>query len=120
VRRQPACDSAAQAVTAMVSAAASAVSAPPSRVACGARVLINIEVDPGEPDHPLGAEPLDVGGVADGVDPAQHRGQRPLQLGGDPPVSGPEESLGSVEDDPESNGLRAWRPTTRVPPPLPG
>ena len=49
----------------------------------------HIEVDPGEPDHPLRAEPLDVGGIADRADPAPHRGQRPVELGGDPPVPDP-------------------------------
>jgi len=49
----------------------------------------HIQVDPGEPHHPLRAQPLDVAGVADRADPAPHRGQRPVELGGDPPVPGP-------------------------------
>jgi hypothetical protein len=46
-------------------------------------------VELGQPAHALRAQPLDVAGVADRADPAPHRGQRPIELGGDPPVAGP-------------------------------
>jgi hypothetical protein len=70
----------------VTAAAASAVSASPSRVASGPQPAQDVTIDPGQPLHALRAQPLDVVEIADRADPAPHRGQRPIELGGDPPV----------------------------------
>ena len=46
-------------------------------------------VELGQPLHALRAQPLDVLGIADRADPAPHRGQRPIELDGDPPIAAP-------------------------------
>jgi Pyruvate kinase, alpha/beta domain len=83
-------------------------------------ITLDVTVDPGRPVDGPRAQPLDVCGIADRADPAPHRGQRPVELGGDPPVPPVPRALASNADPMTAvvSARRGVRSRTSAPIPL--